>query len=256
MNPDYMGPVKHSLNSVEKELESLRFQQHWFCGGQRSVSIAVQLIKKNKIIAVPTDTIYGLTGLAQHSLTIQKLYSIKRRDEKKPLAICVDSIPEIGNWGEISHLPEGLLQQLLPGPVTIVLRRTSKLNPQLNPGNLNVGIRIPNSEFLRNVVKIIGEPLALTSANESDSPSTLHPDEFKSLWPFLGGVFYDNPNSKILQDRGRLGSTIVDLTEPECYKVIRPGMFSIQTNRILQNLGLRRIKERKNKKLKAQQCPA
>ena len=253
MNADYMGPVKHSLNAALKELRFSNDHKHWFCGGERSIALAVQIIKANKIIAVPTDTIYGLTGLAQDSSTIEKLYAIKRRDESKPLAICVGSVSEIGNWGEVSHLPEGLLENLLPGPVTVVLNRTPNLNPELNPGIATVGIRIPETDFLRHVIKIVGEPLALTSANESNSPSTLHPDEFQSLWPLLGGIFYDNPNKQVLRDKNRLGSTIVDLTEPGVYKIIRPGMASIQTNGMLQQLGLIRIKERKVRKAMIQE---
>lgn len=253
MNADYMGPVKYSLNAALKELRYSKGQQHWFCGGERSIALAVQLIKSQKIIAVPTDTIYGLTGLAQDSLTIEKLYTIKRRDESKPLAIFVGSVSEIGTWGEVSHLPEGLLEKLLPGPVTVVLKRTPNLNPELNPGTPTVGIRIPDTDFLRHVVKIVGEPLALTSANESNSPSTLHPDEFESLWPLLGGIFYDNPNKAVLRDKKRLGSTIIDLTEPGLYKVIRPGMASVPTNGLLQQSGLRRIRDRKERKVDIQE---
>lgn len=253
MNPDYIGPVKDSLNAALKELRYSNQHQHWFCGGQRSVSIAVQLIKNHEILAVPTDTIYGLTGLAQNSSTIQKLYAIKRRDENKPLAICVGDVPEIENWGDISHLPKDLLEKILPGPVTVVLNRKPNLNPELNPGNPTIGIRVPGNDFLRNVIKIIGEPLALTSANESNSPSTLHPDEFQNLWPLLGGVFYDNPNQQVLRDKKRLGSTIVDLREPGYYKVIRPGMASVRTNSILQQSGLIRIKEKKERKVEVKE---
>lgn len=163
----------------------------------RSIGIAVELIKNFQIIAVPTDTIYGLTGLAQNSATVQKLNAIKRRDENKFLSICVSDISEIGKWGETSHISQELLEKLLPGPVTIVVKRTDNLNPELNPGIPTIGIRIPDSDFLRCVIKYVGEPLALTSANESNCPSTLHPDEFKSLWPHLGGVFHDNANKMI-----------------------------------------------------------
>ncbi len=66
-----------------------------------------------------------------------------------------------------------LLQELLPGPVTVVFERTLSLNPDLNPGTTLVGIRVPNYGFVREVARACGEPLALTSANRSRGPSTL-----------------------------------------------------------------------------------
>lgn len=66
-----------------------------------------------------------------------------------------------------------LLQELLPGPVTVVFERTEQLNPQLNPGNSLVGIRIPDYPFMRQLVAQCSHPLALTSANISNTRSSL-----------------------------------------------------------------------------------
>ena len=66
-----------------------------------------------------------------------------------------------------------LLRDLLPGPVTTVFERTGQLNAQLNPGNPLVGIRVPDHPIARQLVTRCGQPLALTSANVSDTRSTL-----------------------------------------------------------------------------------
>jgi len=66
-----------------------------------------------------------------------------------------------------------LLHELLPGPVTVVFQRTAALNPSLNPGSSTIGIRVPASGFVCDVAQCCGEPLALTSANVSDQPSSL-----------------------------------------------------------------------------------
>lgn len=70
-------------------------------------------------------------------------------------------------------ISSGLLRELLPGPVTVVFERTLTLNPHLNPGTTLVGIRVPDHGFVRDVASECGQPLALTSANPSGSPSTL-----------------------------------------------------------------------------------
>lgn len=71
------------------------------------------------------------------------------------------------------NISEELLSELLPGPVTIVLERTSQLNPDLNRGTSLVGIRIPDYDFIRDLTRSCDEPLALTSANISNSLSAV-----------------------------------------------------------------------------------
>ena len=66
-----------------------------------------------------------------------------------------------------------VLTDLLPGKVTTVFKRKETLNPKLNPGNPLVGVRIPDHQFVREVVRRCGQPIALTSANVSNSKSTL-----------------------------------------------------------------------------------
>ncbi|XP_015591352.1 yrdC domain-containing protein, mitochondrial [Cephus cinctus] len=225
MNPNHQGPTKFLLNTSNIEVKLLsKTNKHWFCGGPRSMAAAVNLLLNGEVIALPTDTIYGFAALAQNQDAIEKLYKIKKRDESKPLAICVYSIKDVHNWGVVDTLPTRFLEDLLPGPVTVVLKRTANLNPGLNPGIDNVGIRVPNSKFIRNVVKMINQPLALTSANESNKPSSLHPKEFEELWPQLGGIFYPIQDEHVKRDSKRVGSTVVDLSIYGKFKILRPGV--------------------------------
>ncbi len=73
-------------------------------------------------------------------------------------------------WGKVT-IPQRLLEELLPGPVTVVFERTDALNSDFNPGTSLVGIRVPNYGFVRDVSRACGEPLALTSANISEKSS-------------------------------------------------------------------------------------
>ena len=75
-------------------------------------------------------------------------------------------------WGQVT-ITKALLSELLPGPVTVVFERTLELNSSLNPGTPLVGIRVPDHGFVRDVARHCKEPLALTSANVSNAPSTL-----------------------------------------------------------------------------------
>lgn len=241
MSPSSMGPTKVNMKNAKNELELLGPQEkHWFCGGDRSVAMAAQLLQEGKVIAIPTDTIYGLAGLAVNPHAVQRLYEIKRRDGSKPLAICLSNVKEIGTWGILDDVPSRMLECLLPGPYTICLRRTTALPQDFNPGLETVGIRVPNSKFVRSVAQIVG-PLALTSANISNEPSNLHPDEFRALWPELDGIFHENFNQNKQLDRQRIGSTVVDLSRPGYYRIVRHGIAANIIVGTLNKFRLRKI---------------
>lgn len=238
-NNSAMSPMKQTLKAFEMQLKTFQpsYTCFWLSHGSRNVARAVRLLQEKRVIALPTDTVYGLAGLAQSNESIKKLYEIKQRDPSKPLAICVGEIADVKSWGIVDSLPAGLLESLFPGPVTLVLKRTTKLNPTFNPNVQNVGIRIPNDKFIRDIAKRLKEPLALTSANESNKPSTIHPEEFSILWPHLGGVFYSEKS--IADDElARAGSTVVDLSQPGKYLIIRKGSAEFETVKVLKNFRL------------------
>lgn len=161
-----------------------------------AVREASAALKAGEIIATPTDTIYGIAALVQNPRAVQRLYEIKGRDPKKPVAISVAEIDDIYNWGHVT-VDRQVLQELLPGPVTVVFERTADLNPDLNPDTNLIGIRIPDHSFIRDVCRACAGPIALTSANISSAKSSLAVDEFQELFPKLCKVF----------DGGRLGDT-------------------------------------------------
>ncbi|XP_046988097.1 yrdC domain-containing protein, mitochondrial-like [Schistocerca americana] len=173
------------------------------------------------VIAVPTDTVYGLAGAVQSEDAVEKLYKIKRRDAAKPIAICVSSISKMEKWADTSILPPALLQCILRGPFTIVLKRSKTFNAKFNTGIPNVGIRIPQDRFIVEVVKKFGERIALTSANSSGKQSATEVEEFSHLWQYVDAVFDAGKNPQEI----RTGSTVVDLSGHGNFKIIRAGLL-------------------------------
>ncbi|CAK9823522.1 Threonylcarbamoyl-AMP synthase [Anthophora retusa] len=230
------------LDGALEEVETLKnCSKHYICKGRRSIALAATLLQQGEIVAFPTDTVYGLAGIVSDNSSIEKLYKIKDRDENKPLSISVNNVKKIKLWGVVDHLPEEILTTILPGPYTIILKRTENLNPVFNPNHDTVGIRIPRFSFINCVADIVG-PLALTSANLSNKPNCIYASEFKHLWPKLGGIFYDISLNTKLQKRFRKGSTIVDLSEPGYYKIVRFGIGDVPLISFLKKKGLKEVK--------------
>ncbi|GLT99056.1 hypothetical protein SLE2022_165230 [Rubroshorea leprosula] len=196
---------------------------------------AIEALKAGKIIAVPTDTLYGFACDACSLEAVNRIYEIKGRKQTSPLAICVGDVPDIKRFAVTDHLPGGLLDSLLPGPVTVVLQRgeSSILEKSLNPGLDSIGVRVPDSNFIRIISRGSGSALALTSANLSGKPSSVCINDFENLWEHCAYVY----DGGVLPS-GRAGSTIVDLTKPAKYKILRPGSAKEETVAVLEKHSL------------------
>lgn len=202
-----------------------------------SITFASELLASGEVIALPTDTVYGLACNANDQSAIQKLYDIKGRDENKPVAICVDAISAVKRFGRAEHVKDELLRHLLPGPVTLVLYKSHHLhNPFLNPGVHKIGIRIPDYEFIQEIAKCCEFPIALSSANKSSEKSSLNVGEFRSLWEELGAVF---DGGQLGADQQRAASTVIDVSEPGKFNIIRDGVAVKETVQLLQAYGFR-----------------
>lgn len=212
-----------------------------YSNDKNASDIAAHYIKSGHVIALPTDTVYGLACDANNEIAIKKLYTIKGRDFHKPVAICVRDLADLRKYGRAEHLSDSLLEKLLPGPITIVIERSKHLsNPFLNPSTSKIGIRIPNFKFIQDLCNIYNEqPLALTSANRSSEKSSLNINEFESLWPSLGGIF-DCGQIGTSEER-RSASTVVDLSTPGLYKIVREGVALKFTLDALNQHGLKSL---------------
>ena len=202
------------------------------------LEMAKSLLLNDQIIAIPTDTIYGLAVNANSQRAIQRLYSVKERHFNKPFAICVADIDQISTYSQVT-VSTGLLRELLPGAVTVMFQRSPFLNACLNPDHELVGIRVPNFPFVRELCALLQGPIALTSANISCKTSCLNVDEFKLLWPSIDAIFNGGQLGEI--DPDRLGSTIIDLSNFGHYRIVRDGCVLDQTLRILDKYGLTRL---------------
>lgn len=213
-----------------------------------NVSLACSILNKSGVIALPTDTLYGLAAKVSDSVALEKIYKIKGRDAAKPLAICVENVELISQVADVGKTSMNLFKSLLPGPITIIMKRNDRLNKDLNPDSETVGIRVPCHGFVLSLCEQLG-PLALTSANKSGKNNSNEINDFSDIWNQLDCIFdsgpiKDNviPESSIFTTQ-LSGSTVIDLTNQEKkYKVIREGCALNRTINIMTRFGYVRIK--------------
>jgi tRNA threonylcarbamoyl adenosine modification protein (Sua5/YciO/YrdC/YwlC family) len=190
----------------------------------------ISILKNDGILAVPTDTIYGFAALVNSEKAVRRIYEIKGRLFTKPLAISVGYVEDLFIWSKPTLTKEQLSTgDLLPGPVTLMFERQTLLPSYFNSNINNVAIRIPNCQFMIELAQRLQEPIALTSANISNDPSSISIDEFKSLWSQIDLII----DGGLLSTNDRRGSTIVDLSDQGYYHIQRHG---IDCERIIRYL--------------------
>ncbi len=167
---------------------------------------AATIIKSGGIVVCPTDTVYGVLCNATNEHAVQKVFELKKRPQEKALPIFVSDIAMARRFAYISDAKAKFLERVWPGAVTILFDHKEKLPPVLTGGSTKMGIRIPNSSFLRGLLSRGDFPLAQTSANISGSPPSKTVEEIQgyftdvSCQPDLiigGGVGQENPSAII-----------------------------------------------------------
>jgi L-threonylcarbamoyladenylate synthase len=127
---------------------------------------ARDLLLRNEVVAIPTETVYGLAGNALSEIAVSKIFEAKNRPHFDPLIVHVSEVSEVSNYvEEIPELAFNLMEHFWPGPLTVLLPK-KKCIPDLTTSGLNeVGIRIPNHPITLELLRGLPFPLAAPSAN-------------------------------------------------------------------------------------------
>lgn len=128
----------------------------------RDVRSAAAVIKAGGVVAYPTETVYGIGALALHESAVHKVIALKKMT-LKPISLAVSSFDMID---AVAHVEDAdLLRRLLPGPVTVLLRKRHNVPDILTAGSPLVGIRYPSHPLACALVQLVEAPITSTSAN-------------------------------------------------------------------------------------------
>lgn len=146
-----------------------------------NVDTIVETLKDSgKVIAIKTDTVYGLVCNAYDDLAVKKIYSIKNREAKKPLAIFIKDESELRKYvvdSELTPLVEKIVKKYWPGALTLILKKKKELFKTFSYDT--IGIRIPDSDKIRCILDKVDFPLAQTSCNISGENEYKNAEEIR-----------------------------------------------------------------------------
>lgn len=184
----------------------------------REIGKAAALLRQGKLVALPTETVYGLAADATQERAVQANYDAKGRPEAKPLNVLVDGMGMVENvCRDIPADAYQLADAFWPGPLTMILWGNGTLPPIVPAGGDTQGVRCPDHSAALAVIRTLGRPLACPSANLSGRPS---PKTADGVLAQLGGriaaVLDGGPCAVGVE------STILDLTVTP-YRILRQG---------------------------------
>lgn len=192
---------------------------------ENDIKKAANLINQGKVVAIPTETVYGLAADALNGNAVKNIFKAKGRPMDNPLIVHIDSIDSIHKYNLVSDFPKKakkLAKAFWPGPLTIIMNKTNVIPKEVSCNLNTVGIRYPNNETALKIIKYANTPLAAPSANVSGSPS---PTSAKHVFTDLNGkidAIVDGGISTI-----GLESTVISLVE-DTPRLLRPGGVTLE----------------------------
>lgn len=186
--------------------------------GAESVLKAAELLRRGELVAIPTETVYGLAANALDAVAVRNIFKAKGRPQDNPLIVHIASIKMLPPLvRDIPDIAKRLAERFWAGPLTMIFPKSGKIPDVTSGGLATVAVRMPESEAAREIIKKCGFPLAAPSANLSGKPS-----------PTTAAHVFEDMNGKIalIIDGGECSvgveSTVV------CFKgdkihILRPG---------------------------------
>lgn len=195
-----------------------------------TAGIAANLIKDGELVAIPTETVYGLGANGLDEAAVAKIFEAKGRPQDNPLILHLHGAQQMADFCE--NIPESawvLAEKFWPGPLTMVLPARAIVPKRTTGGLDTVAVRCPDSAITREIIRLARVPLAAPSANISGKPSTTTAAHVRHD--------HDGRIAAIVDDgpcRVGVESTIVDLTGPQP-RLLRPG--GITPEQLVEILG-------------------
>ncbi|CAG8514031.1 12268_t:CDS:1 [Acaulospora colombiana] len=187
----------------------------------RILEHASKLLAEDQVIAIPTETVYGLASNALHPEAIKKIYKVKNRPSDNPLIVHISSLKMLRSLlpnNEIPVIYESVIRKFWPGPLTIILPKSDLIPSEITCSQPTVAVRFPSHPVARALISKCGFPLAAPSANLSGKPS-----------PTLASHVLTDLNKKIslIIDGGQCNfgveSTVLDAFGTRGPVILRPG---------------------------------
>jgi tRNA threonylcarbamoyl adenosine modification protein (Sua5/YciO/YrdC/YwlC family) len=145
----------------------------------RLIKKAADILRNGGIIIYPTDTVYGLGCDLYNKKGIEKIYRIKKRNEKQPFSFVCADLKDISRYARVSDYAYKTMKRLLPGPYTFILEASRLVPKIILPKRLTTGIRVPDNSICQALIGELGQPIISTSVKNEAGEIMTDPVEIE-----------------------------------------------------------------------------
>lgn len=183
-----------------------------------------KILDNDGVIIFPTDTVYGIACNCFSEKAIKKIFDIKKRPANKPINVLSNSLDKIKLVSKnISEKEEILINEYMPGALTIILDKNEKVPEILTAGLETIGVRIPKNNISLRILESVSYPLATTSANISGDSAGIKITDFLEEFDGVVDAIIDGGETDL-----KVASTIVRVESDNKLKIIREGTLKIK----------------------------
>ena len=182
---------------------------------ENEIDELVRILKNDGVISVPTDTVYGVCACMNSEKAHDKLVIVKNRPKNKLFPIMCADEEQIKSIAIVDDRAEKIIKAFMPGPITLILKKNYNLPDYINNGNDTIAVRMATSKILEDLIRKVGSPLFMSSANQSGEKTCTSLDEIEKACPLLDGMLEGSVTF------GK-GSTILDCSSGDI-KILRQG---------------------------------
>ena len=151
----------------------------------------INVLKENGVVVMPTDTLYGIVGRAQNESVVNRIYTVRKRNEEKPCIILIGDVDELTKFSiTLLETQKNKIKDYWPGPVSIILDCLDDSFAYLHRGTKTLAFRLPSYEPLQNLLRQVG-PLIAPSANIEGQPPAKNTEEAKKYFGNLVDLYLD-----------------------------------------------------------------
>lgn len=187
---------------------------------EKKLDLIVQSFKEGKVIAYPTDTIYGLGCLVNKKAAVKKIYNIKNRDLSKVFLLLVSSVAMAKKYCEINAKQEAYLKKHWPDKKTFILNSKKETEMEKISHTESLALRLPKNDFLIKIIKRLKEPIVSTSINLEGEKSL---NQSQEIFPFFSNTAGPKPDLLIFKAKNNntKSSSIIDIRDIRDIKILR-----------------------------------
>ncbi len=184
---------------------------------QSDFDSVIRALDEHKVVAFPTETVFGVGVKFNDRVALDALMEAKNRDYSKAITLMVHNISDIEKYAYVNESARKIIENFMPGMVTLVLKKKDNVDSLMTNGKETIGIRIPDSEYVLELLKRVG-PMLVTSANLSNHENTTTTKEVLDQLDGRIELVVDGKTSL------NIASSVIDVTQQEI-KILREGQI-------------------------------